>query len=44
MAAALGDDGNGGNTGDEQIVANAIEWCWASFDADIISLSLGGNQ
>ena len=42
MAAALGDDGNGGNTGDEQIVANAIEWCWASFDADIISLSLGG--
>jgi subtilisin family serine protease len=42
MAAALGDDGEGGNTGSEQVVANAIEWCWETFGADIISLSLGG--
>ncbi len=42
MAAALGDDGEGGNSGDESLVANAIEWCWRTFDADIISLSLGG--
>jgi len=42
MAAALGDDGEGGNTGNEEVVANAIEWCWESFEADIISLSLGG--
>ena len=42
MAAALGDDGEGGNSGDDSLVANAIEWCWKTFDADIISLSLGG--
>lgn len=42
MAAALGDDGEGGNSGDESLVANAIEWCWRTFEADIISLSLGG--
>lgn len=44
MAAALGDDGEGGNSGNEQIVANAIQWCWETFDADIISLSLGGES
>jgi serine protease AprX len=27
MAAALDDDGEGSNTGDENTVANAIEWC-----------------
>jgi serine protease AprX len=44
MAAALGDDGDGGNSGDENTVASAIEWCWKTFDADIISLSLGGES
>ena len=44
MAAALGDDGEGGNSGDQNIVASAIEWCWKTFDADIISLSLGGES
>ena len=41
MAAALGDDGEGGNSGDQNVVASAIDWCWKTFDADIISLSLG---
>ena len=44
MAAALGDDGEGGNSGDQNLVASAIEWCWKNFDADIISLSLGGES
>ena len=44
MAAALGDDGEGGNSGNQNIVASAIEWCWKSFQADIISLSLGGES
>ncbi|MBT4982230.1 MAG: S8 family serine peptidase [Euryarchaeota archaeon] len=44
MAAALGEDGSGGNSGDEELVANAIEWCWRTFEADIISLSLGGES
>ena len=44
MAAALGDDGDGGNSGDQNVVASAIEWCWKTFDADIISLSLGGES
>ena len=44
MAAALGDDGQGGNSGDQNIVSSAIEWCWKSFRADIISLSLGGES
>lgn len=44
MAAALGEDGTGGNSGNEQSVANAIEWCWRTFEADIISLSLGGES
>ena len=42
MASALGDDGEGGNSGNQNIVASAIEWCWKTFQADIISLSLGG--
>jgi len=44
MAAALGDDGQGGNSGDQNVVASAIEWCWKTFQADIISLSLGGES
>ena len=44
MAAALGDDGDGGNSGDQNVVASAIEWCWKSFQANIISLSLGGES
>ena len=43
MAAALGDNGDGTNSGDERLVADAIRWCWSEFDADIISLSLGGE-
>ena len=43
MAAALGGDSDGSNSADETLVANAIEWCWKEFDADIISLSLGGE-
>ena len=43
MAAALGDNGDGTNSGDERLVADAIRWCWSEFDADIISLSLGGD-
>ena len=34
----------GNNSGAESIVADAIRWCWQSFGADIISLSLGGLQ
>jgi len=44
MAAALSADGGGENTGDEAIVAQAIEWCWRTQKADIISLSLGGER
>lgn len=44
MAAALGDDGDGGNSGDQNVVASAIEWCWKTFQANIISLSLGGES
>ncbi len=44
IVAALGDDGMGNNSGSESIVADAIRWCWQSFGADIISLSLGGLQ
>jgi len=43
MAAALGDNGEGSNSGDERLVADAIDWCRAVFNADIISLSLGGE-
>ncbi|DAC31090.1 MAG: hypothetical protein CMB29_00320 [Euryarchaeota archaeon] len=44
MVAALGDDGTGKNTADESVVAQAINWCIDNFNADIISLSLGGSQ
>ena len=44
VAAALGADPDGGNSGDERTVAEAIRWCQDSFEADIISLSLGGEQ
>ena len=44
MVAALGDDGTGKNTADETSVSQAIDWCIDTFSADIISLSLGGNQ
>jgi len=42
MVAALSDDGMGENTGDESVVGDAIRWCQFQFQADIISLSLGG--
>tara|TARA_B110000305_G_scaffold40576_1_gene41998 strand:- start:12020 stop:13246 length:1227 start_codon:yes stop_codon:yes gene_type:complete len=44
MVAALGADENDMNSGSEQTVANAIAWCQDTFQADIISLSLGGEQ
>ena len=44
VAAALGADADGGNSGDERTVAEAIRWCQDTFEADIISLSLGGEQ
>ncbi len=44
VAAALGTDENGENSGDESTVAEAIRWCQDTFEADIISLSLGGEQ
>ena len=44
VVAALGDDGSGQNTADEESVAMAINWCIDEFQADIISLSLGGTQ
>ncbi len=40
IAAALNNDGT---TQSETTVANAIEWCWDEMEADIISLSLGGE-
>lgn len=43
MAAALSANGEN-NTGSESRVADAIRWCIFDFDADIISLSLGGAQ
>ena len=44
IAAALGADENGDNSGEESVVAEAIRWCHDTFEADIISLSLGGEQ
>tara|TARA_B100001093_G_scaffold519934_1_gene611528 strand:- start:8930 stop:10150 length:1221 start_codon:yes stop_codon:yes gene_type:complete len=44
MAAALGADENDLNSGTEETVADAIQWCQDAFNADIISLSLGGEQ
>ena len=40
VAAALGSDGSSGT---ENVVADAIEWCWLEKQAHIISLSLGGK-
>ncbi|MEE2811515.1 MAG: S8 family serine peptidase [Candidatus Thermoplasmatota archaeon] len=40
IAAALDEDGQ---TQSESAVAQAISWCWQDMDADIISLSLGGD-
>ena len=40
IALALGPDGGGGKS---DRVANAIRWCYITQDADIISLSLGGD-
>ena len=44
VAAALAGDSDGDNTGDDSIVAEAIDWCRTGFDADLISLSLGGER
>ena len=44
MAAALQDNGEGENTGFDSDVADAIRWCQFDFQADIISLSLGGTE
>jgi serine protease AprX len=44
MVAALQDNGEGENTGLDSDVARAIRWCQFDFEADIISLSLGGSQ
>ena len=43
MAAALSANGEN-NTGSETRVSDAIRWCIFDFEADIISLSLGGSQ
>ena len=43
MAAALSANGEN-NSGSETRVADAIRWCIFEFEADIISLSLGGEQ
>ena len=44
MVAALSDNGAGENTGLDSDVADAIRWCQFQFEADIISLSLGGSE
>ena len=44
MVVALQEDENGKNTGEESVVADAIRWCDSTFNADIISLSLGGME
>ena len=43
MVAALGDNGDGENTGLDSGVADAIRWCQFEFHADI-ALSLGGSE
>lgn len=43
MVAALEDNGNGENAGLDSDVADAVKWCQFEFEADIISLSLGGT-
>ena len=44
MVAALGADEDDLNSGSEDTVARSIRWCQDDFEADIISLSLGGEQ
>ena len=44
VVAALGADDENMNSGSEDTVASAILWCQDEFQADIISLSLGGEQ
>ncbi|MEL0330621.1 MAG: S8 family serine peptidase [Candidatus Poseidoniales archaeon] len=44
MVASLSDNGDGENTGLDSNVADAIRWCQFEFEADIISLSLGGSE
>ena len=44
MVASLSDNGEGENTGLDSDVADAIRWCQFEFEADIISLSLGGSE
>ena len=44
MVAALEDNGDGENTGLDSDVADANRWCQFEFNADIISLSLGGSD
>ena len=44
VAAALAGDADGENTGDDNVVAEAIDWCRVDFNADLISLSLGGER
>tara|TARA_B100000459_G_scaffold143057_1_gene104228 strand:+ start:34 stop:1254 length:1221 start_codon:yes stop_codon:yes gene_type:complete len=44
VVAALGADDENMNSGTEDTVASAISWCQDIFNADIISLSLGGEQ
>ena len=43
VAAALQPNQEDENSGDEGVVADAIDWCWEQQSADIISLSLGGD-
>lgn len=44
MVAALGADEDDMNSGSEDTVARSIRWCQDEYQADIISLSLGGEQ
>ena len=44
MVAALGADEDDLNSGSEDTVAQSIRWCQDEYQADIISLSLGGEQ
>lgn len=44
MAASLSSNEDGDNVGDSRLVAEAIDWCREDFQANIISLSLGGKE
>ena len=44
MAASLSSNEDGDNVGDSSLVAKAIDWCREDFQANIISLSLGGKE